>query len=232
MDLKSILEYQKKDADLVKLERKLNSSENKKIYIQMISVVKETQNQSASLEVQAGEVIKGFESLKKTYNDNAKSAGVLAGKKLESLSEDDLQAIEEISQTIASNLAILEKKLLAQAEKVRTVLTNFDQTKKRYNTAKEKYNKHKELFEEESIKLKPEIDAIAKEVKSLETNIDSNLLAKYKQKRQDRIYPVFVPCLDKACGGCRMELPSASLATLKKDGVLECEHCRRIIYNN
>ena len=31
MDLKSILEYQKKDAELIKLERQLEASENKKI---------------------------------------------------------------------------------------------------------------------------------------------------------------------------------------------------------
>lgn len=231
MDLKSILEYQKKDAELVKLERRLNSSENKKIFTQMISVVKDAQSQSGALEVQAAEIIKSFDQLKKTYNDNAKSANVLANKKLENLGEEDLKTIEEISQTISSNLAILEKKLLAQAEKVRTILSNFDLTKKKYNTAKDKYNKHKELFDEESQKLNPEIEKTTKEVKALESSIDPSMLAKYKQKRQDRIYPVFVPCMDKACGGCRMELPSASLSLLKKEGILECEHCRRIIYN-
>ena len=37
MDLKSILDYQKKDAELIKLERSLNSNDNKKIFTQMIN---------------------------------------------------------------------------------------------------------------------------------------------------------------------------------------------------
>lgn len=232
MDLKSILDYQKKDAELIKLERELSANENKKIYTQMVSVVKEAQNQSSALENQANEIINSFNSLKKTYADNSKTANVLQGKNLENLSEEELMQIEDVALKVANNLAILEKKLITQAEKVRNVLVSFDQTKKRYNQARDKYNKHKELYEQDAKKLTPEINEKASEVKKLEANLDANLLAKYKQKRQDRIYPVFVPCLDKACGGCRMELPSASLSTLKKDGILECEHCRRIIYNH
>lgn len=230
MDLNSILEYQKKDAELIKLERQLDASENKKTFTQMVSVVKDAQNQSANLENQAREVVASFSSLKKSYADNIKSANVVSSKKIENMSEGDLETIEKLSQTILNNLAILEKKLLAQAENVRTILSNFDQTKKRYNLAKEKYNKHKELFDAETQKLKPLIEQKEKEVKALEGNIDSNLLAKYKQKRQEKIHTVFVPCIDKMCGGCSMELPLASISTLKKNGILECEHCRRIIY--
>ena len=232
MDLKSILEYQKKDAELIKLERQLETSENKKVSGQMVSVVKEAQNQSTTLENQAKDIIASFEALKKSYADNIKSAGVVANKKLESLSTEDLDTISELSQTIFNNLCILEKKLIAQAEKVRNILSNFDQTKKRYNLAKDKYNKHKEMYEAEVQKLQPLIDKKTKEVKALESNIEPSLLAKYKQKRQEKINTVFVPCIDKMCGGCSMELPLASLSILKKNGVLECEHCRRIIYSD
>lgn len=231
MDLKSILEYQKKDAELIKLERSLSSSENKKTFTQMIAVVKDAQNQSSALEAQAGAIIKSYESLKKTMADNIKSAGAVASKNIDALNIEEIKNLENLSNIISKNLQILEKKLLAEAEKVRNVLTSFDQTKKRYNSAKEKYNTHKEMFEQEEQKIKPQAEEKAKDLKKLEANIDAKILAKYKQKRQDRIYPVFVPCIDKTCGGCRMELPSASLSILKKDGILECEHCRRIIYS-
>ena len=230
MDLKSILDYQKKDAELIKLERALNQNENKKIYTQMVNIVKDAQNQSSALENQAGELIKNFNSLKKVYDDNSRTAQTIVNKNLETISEDELESIQDVAKKIINNLSILEKRLLNQAENVRNVLANFENTKKKYNQARDKYNTHKELFDKDSEKLTPEIEQKEKEVKKLEANIDSVLLAKYKQKRQDRIYPVFVACLDKTCGGCRMELPSASLANLKKDGILECEHCRRIIY--
>lgn len=231
MDLKSILDYQKRDAELIKLERSLNSSENKKTFTQMISVVKDAQNQSASLEIQAGELLKNYDSLKKTLVDNIKSAEKLAGKNMETLSLEELENFQNLAGVISKNLQILEKKLLNSAENVRNMLTGFEQAKKKYNTAKDKYNKHKELYEQEEQKLKPLAEQKTKEIKELEGELDAKLLAKYKQKRQDRIYPVFVPCIEKTCGGCRMELPSASISLLKKDGILECEHCRRIIYN-
>ncbi len=232
MDLKTILNYQKKDAELIRLERELNNNENKKAYTQMISVVKDAQNRSNSLEKQAGELLSIYQNLKKTYEDNIKSANVVIGRKLETASISDLDTIEEIASNIVNNLSILEKKLLQEAEKVNAVLVDFDQTRKRYNLARDKYTKHKELFDEESKKLEPAIAEKTKEIKKLEAGIDPVILAKYKQRRQDNIFPVLVPCVDKACGGCRMELPYANLSTLKTKGVLECEHCRRIIYNN
>ena len=125
----------------------------------------------------------------------------------------------------------MERKLLNEAERVRNVLQNFDATKKKYNLAKEKYNKHKAIFDEESKALKEDIEKRNKDLKELESGIEQGILARYKQKRQDRIYPVFVACIDKTCGGCRMELPSAVLATLKNEGIIECEHCHRIIYS-
>jgi len=230
MELKTILEYQKQDAELIKLENELNNNKNKKIFTQMLTVAKDAQNKSNQLEKQAGELLKSYEQLKKTYEDNIKSANIVSNKKLETASIADLETIEEIAKTIINNLSILEKKLLAEAEKVNSVLNGFKQTKEQYNMAKDKYNKHKQLFDAENKELEPTIAEKTKAVKKLEAGIDAALLTKYKQRRQDRIFPVFVPCIDKACGGCRMELPSANLSTLKPKGVLECEHCRRIIY--
>ncbi|MBE7074479.1 MAG: hypothetical protein E7376_00640 [Clostridiales bacterium] len=230
MELKTILEYQKQDAELIKLENELNNNKNKKIFTQMLTVAKDAQNKSNQLEKQAGELLKSYEQLKKTYEDNIKSANIVSNKKLETASIADLETIEEIAKTIINNLSILEKKLLAEAEKVNSVLNGFKQTKEQYNMAKDKYNKHKQLFDAENKELEPTIAEKTKAVKKLEAGIDAALLTKYKQRRQDRIFPVFVPCIDKACGGCRMELPSANLSTLKTKGVLECEHCRRIIY--
>ena len=93
MDLKSILEYQKKDAELIKLERALNSNENKKIFTQMVGVVKETQTQSAALDKQANDIINTYNSLKKTHADNLKTANIIANKNLEEVSEEENKSI-------------------------------------------------------------------------------------------------------------------------------------------
>lgn len=230
MDLSKLLEYQKKDAELIKLERQLYNNEDKKIYTKMIDVVKEAQSKSALLEKQAGDLIKVYNNLKQTYDENIKSANIIANKDLEEATYHEVENIESVAQTIINNLTILEKKLLQQAEQVNSVLMEFERTRKEYNKARDNYNKHKELYDKKSEEVEPLIAEKQQAIKSLESDIDATILAKYKQRRADRIFPVFVPCQDKACGGCRMELPSASLAKLKSNGFLECEHCRRIIY--
>ena len=97
MDLKSLLDYQKKDAELIKLEKQLSNNENKKIFSQMISVVKDAQNKSSALEKQAGDLLKEYQELKNTYENNIKSANIIVNKKLETASDSDLDPIEEIA---------------------------------------------------------------------------------------------------------------------------------------
>lgn len=66
MDISKIIEYQKKDAELFKIENQLAKSEFKKNYQDMIAVVKKAQEKSSQLENQAGLLLKDFNLLNKT----------------------------------------------------------------------------------------------------------------------------------------------------------------------
>ena len=52
----------------------------------------------------------------------------------------------------------------------------------------------------------------------------------YLQKREGKLFPVFVELTATKCGGCRMEISVSKQAKLKADGMIECENCGRIIY--
>lgn len=230
MDIKKILEYQKRDFEIIKLERQLENNEDKKIYQNMVGVVKTAQNKSTSLDKEAKELLKEYAELEKSYNDNLKSCGAVLNAKLDKISDEDLNNVSNVAGDIINNINILEKKLMYLAERVNAILSEFETTKKKYNDAKQKYTSHKTAYEKNALELTPKIEQQKEEIKKLEAGVDATVLAKYKQRRADKIYPVFVPLLDKACGGCRMEIPSASMQKLKDQGFLECEHCRRIIY--
>ena len=64
----------------------------------------------------------------------------------------------------------------------------------------------------------------------MEKEIDAKLLAKYKQHRQDKRFPVFTPLSDKSCSFCRLELSAVEVDKIKTNGYLECDNCHRIIY--
>lgn len=232
MDFKNILEYQRKDGELIKIERELNSSPSKKVSADMIMVVKKAQEKSAQLEKRAEVMLKDFESLKKTYQDNMAQVQKFISKNLESVSAKDLDNIISASNAIINNLGVLEKKLFLEAENFNIALNEFDQAKKQYGAARAKYTEHKQVYDSLLKQKEPEIAAIKKELETLEKGIEPKLLTKYKQLRADRLFPAFVKLIDKSCGGCRMELSAAEVEKVKNNGYMECDNCHRIIYFN
>ena len=132
MDFKNVLEYQKKDGELIKIERELNSHQSRKISSEMISVVKKAQERSAQLENHAGALSKDFEALQKAYNENVAQIEKFVSKDLEALSQKDLESISEACNAILNNMNILEKKLFSAAENLNITLNEFEKTKKQY----------------------------------------------------------------------------------------------------
>jgi len=230
MDIKKILDYQTKDFEIIKLERTLNESADKKILDNLVELVRTSQNTSAMLEKEAEETLLQYNNMKKNYEDNIKLYENLNKKEIEKLTETELGEIMKLANNISTNLNIMEKKLLQQADKINNILAEFENTKKRYNSAKEKHKIHKEKFNKQTEEIQPQIDKLVLDLKTMEKGIDTNLLSKYKVRRQDKIFPIFVAVNSNSCGGCMMELASGQIEKLKKDGFLECENCHRIIY--
>ena len=230
MDIKKILEYQKKDREVINLEKQLETNDDKRIYTSMVSVVKDAQNRSASLEKSAEEVVNDYNNLKKIFEDNIKILENLERKDYEALDEKAISEAKELANKIISNLNYLEKKIMAQADAVKKILDEFDNTKKRYGSAKNKYSEHKQKYEAEVAKIEPEIKKIQSELALLEKSIPEDLINKYKAKRADKFFPIFVKLMGNSCGGCMMQLSTAQVEKLKKNGILECENCRRYLY--
>lgn len=232
MDIKKILEYQKKDAELNKLEKELVKSECKKIYQEMVAIVKQAQDKSASLEAQAGTIKDEIERLNKQYKENSNNVVKVSGKDFASMKEEEIENLISMMEALENNLSILEKKMLAEAEKLNITLTEFEKTKKVYGNAKAKYIDNKKQYDE-LVKVKePEMEKIKQELVKMEKDIDPKVLAKYKQHRQDKLFPIFTPLADKSCSFCMLELSAVEVDKIKSQGYLECDNCHRIIYNS
>lgn len=160
MNIPKVLEYQKKDFEIIKLERILDASENKKIINQMVQKVKDSQNKSMQLEKLAEDLNREFSSLQQSYEENSKKFEEVSKKDFTNLSEEEICSIEALTQSILTNLAVLDKKFIALAERINQTLSQFDQAKRNYSLAREKHKKHKELFEAESQKIQPKIDSL------------------------------------------------------------------------
>lgn len=230
MEIQKILDYQTKDFEIIKLERQLANSPDKAILSNLVLLVKETQNASALLEKEAEDAVLQFNNLKKTYTDNISFLEKISKQDTDKLDDEKATEVFEKINEISSNLATLEKRVLGMADKINNILSEYNLAKKRYFSAREKHAIHKERFDKLNDEIAPMISALEKELQALEKGIDKTVLAKYKTRRQDKVFPIIVPVRDSSCGGCMMELPSAQIEKLKRNGFLECENCHRIIY--
>ena len=231
MNIESLLKYQKADEELYKVEQKISNSPFKKKANELAAVAKRAQARSTELEAEAERLIAEISEIKQNYKTNMSKADEMLGKNIEDLSVDELDKLGALKSKLLSNLNILEKMLQKSAENINHILAEFNKTKKLYDEARTKYNECKEKIEEESKTLEPEKEKIRKGLVALEKEVDPALLAEYKKKRNDNIFPVIVPLEnDNFCGRCRMELPKVAISRIKETGVITCEHCKRFVY--
>lgn len=231
MDLTNLLKYQELDEKLYNVEQRLTKSPARKRAGELSKIAKNAQVKSNELELEAGKVLKEIEDVKAKFEENKKSLQSLLNKDLDKLSMEDLDKITSLKAKILSNLNFLEKHLQKHAELVNRILMDFNKTKKMYDEARVQFIECKNKIDEETKALEPEKERLVKELEELSKSVEKNLLAEYKKRRNDNIFPVVVPLEGtNFCGRCRMELPMVAISRIKDVGVITCEHCKRLVY--
>lgn len=232
MDIKKIVEYQRVDSKLFQIERQLSQSVNKQKCAQLSSIARDSQVKSAKLEEQAAQIAKEIQDLFRIADQNKLKIKEILAQDVEKMSAEQIDASLALREKLMQNLAILDKKATKLAELANAVLSDFNKTKVNYKNAGEKYKECKEAYDKEVAAVSPKIQELQSELSKLSKEVDPKLLEEYNKRRHDRIFPVFVSLNDKCCGGCHMEVPASSISKLQKEGMLVCENCRRIIYND
>jgi len=224
-----MLQYQKLDMELKKIQRSINTSEEKEIMNKMISYVKDAQNLSNTIESKAGKLVNDYLNLKKNYEVNTKKVETLTSNMPKN--EEELKRAYATINTLSSELFMIERNLNIVLGKAKECLKEFETTKNNVIKARSKHKASKENYEKLLSETEPKINEIKTQMKLLEKDINPALLEKYKTMKNDNIFPVYVPLLDgKACYGCRMEVASSKLNKLSSEPFITCEHCGRLIF--
>lgn len=232
MNIESLLKYQKLDEELYKVEQKLSNSPYRKKASELATIAKKSQAKSAQLEAEAEKLINEISEIKEKYNINKKKSDEMLSANVDNMTFEDIEKNGILKSKILSNLNILEKMLQKSAENINQILSEFNKTKKIYDEAREQYAVCKQKIDDETKTFEPEKERLKGELLKLEKNVDPQMMTEYKKKRNDNIFPVFVPLEgNNFCGRCRMELPKVAISRIKDTGVITCEHCKRFIYN-
>lgn len=228
--MEKLLEYQKLDTELFRLQRDINKNENRKEAQSMVAVVKDAQAHILSLEKLAKNLYDDIEKLKEVQNKGISLVEKYSKQTAQPLGEKELSELKAKIKQTSKQLDELEKRLLSAEQKSKRVIMDFDSTKKKANVARTRHQEAKAKFDEFYATKVPQIDELKQKMQNLEKEIEPDMINKYKAMKQDGVFPVIVSLVANRCGGCRMELPKGSVDEIKGTGKLECPSCHRLIY--
>lgn len=228
---KNILEYQKLDMKLNKINREVSAGQNK-TDTQLSAKVKEWQQKILQLEQEAKQLMQELEKLLEVQKKGMALVDKFVKTDISKMSTQELKDFDAKTTQTANQLAELDSRIMAHNAKAKKVVLDYQMYKKKILEAKQTRESNKQKIDELSKQKAPDVLEIKSKIQELEKNIDPTLLAKYKAKKQEVAFPLIVPLIDKRCGGCRMELSASALDKLKNNGFYECEQCRRVIYTD
>lgn len=228
--MNKILEYQKLDIELNKLKRNNSNNAEKDNMNKLKGYIVEAQDKGIQLENNAKVLLKEYNELKKQYENNLKKVQELVSKDLKEVGMDEVDSVLSTSNTLSSELFLLERNINIILTKVKASLKEFEQTKNNIIKARQKFTQCKDKYQAGVKTLEPKIKEIEDKMKELEKTLNPELFAKYKAVKADKIFPVFVGFDNGHCSGCRVEIPTAKVNKLKSEGTIICEQCHRVIY--
>ena len=230
MALKELLEYQKVDAELRKMEQEIGASDERKKFMQAKKFMETAREKLDAYDKRAVELTALRDTLEKNCDEICKQIEEYSD--MEEMVEGggEIAFYKKNAQALLEKLRTVKTELNKLASDVNATVEEYKEFKKRTIEMQAQYKEYKEKFE--ALK-----NAQADKVKEIKTRLDAlakkcsgEAVEKYKAKRKEGIFPILVPLTSGGCI-CGMDLSLAQQGKLSGGAVIECEHCRRFIYN-
>jgi len=229
-DMKKILEYQEIDTKIKDIDDKLKQSPERKKYMNALAFAKSKD-----------EAVKNFDAKTTALSGKLDAAKAGFEKNIATLSEykGELSTLDSSEEAAYFQKALSQTKTALETceRDLVQILREMEETKKQFEDFKTRlaeegviYNQNKPLYEAQ----KKEADEKTAEIKAAllkaEAGVSPELLSVYNKKKAENIFPVFVPLKKDMCGGCFTNVPLNEQSKLKREKMIDCEKCRRIIY--
>ena len=227
--LNELLEYQKVDGELRKIEQEIAGSEERKRYVQAKNFIKNAEGKIAAQDARASELKKLRDELISRVGDMSKAIAEYAD--IDELVEGggDISFYKRNAQQLLEKLRTAKEELKRLLAEIDSLSQEYKKMMEQGKAASRQYREFAEKFKTVQTARAAEVDAINKRLEAIGATVPAELLEKYKQKRREKIYPVLVPLQGDMCV-CGMELPLAQQGKLAGGNTIECDHCHRILY--
>ena len=228
--VEKLLKYQETDEKLLKLERDLGNSEERKNYVQAKSFLTKAPEKLEALDAKAVELSALVAELNKKYQEIAETLSdfdhideMVDGGANIAFYKKNVTQISDKLKSIKAEIASLTKTIKDAEEEYQQMKKKTIDMQKQYTESSESFKKLKESLQGEALSVKKELDALKKD-------IQPEVMKKYEIKRSERIFPIL--CAEKGgrCSKCGSELSLAGKEKISSGGVVECDNCHRILY--
>ena len=226
--LQAILKYQEIDRKLFKLENELAESEERKKYAKLRKFLKTAPEKLDALEVKASSLTAEVSALVKKYEQVSSTLG-----EFEHLDElvgggADVSFYKKKVQSIVDGLKKLKADISALEASIKETGEEYQKLKKQVISAQKQYAEVEENYKAVEASKKGEKDAILAELAEAEKTVSPELIARYKTKRKEKLFPVVGELYSGRCPFCSMEPPIVAKSNLASG--IECDNCHRIIF--
>lgn len=230
--LDKIIEYQKLDSEIVNLENQLYKSSDREKAAEIQKSLKDQHARLIALENSAAKANQAYKKASEKYAEYNKKLSELENQ-LKAADEKQVGLYEKAYKDFSSISSTLERDVTNLYTEIMQISKEYEEIIKNSKTEREMFDKYKASYDRRKSETEPEIEKLKGELAAAAKGVNEELLKAYKQKRENRIFPVFVALANSKCSGCRMEVSASKIGQMKnnKFGIIECENCGRFIYN-
>ena len=228
--VEKLLKYQETDEKLLKLERDLGNSEERKNFVQAKTFLTKAPEKLEALDAKAVELSALVAELNKKYAEIAETLSdfdhideMVDGGADISFYKKSVTQVSEKLKSIKTEVAALTKAVKEAEEEYQQMKKKTIDMQKQYTESSESYKKLKESLQGEALAVKKELDALKK-------GIEPEVMKKYDIKRSERIFPILCAENGGRCSKCGSELSLAGKEQISSGSVVECDNCHRILY--
>lgn len=228
--MKTILEIQRLDRQIRALEREVDRCPASIDFANYKKILQEGRTRFEQLEAQANDIINNYNTAVNRYNKYKGNSEIIRKRNVENIDLENISTLITDANGLVGELSEENRRVEELVRRSEEVVRKSAELSNKLTEAKLRSTNIKAKIEAKRQEVAPKIAEIEKKIASLEPKVeDKEKYAKYKQMKENGIFPVFVPLEEQFCGGCKVELSLSFIERLKTKKMLPCEHCNRII---
>ena len=228
--MEKIIEYQQVDAQLKAIEQELAANEDRKKGITAKKFLDGVNGTLAELDRKAAEFDGAYTKYVRAYAKLAEMQSEFSNATEDYAGEDEINFIKKKAQEFLDELKRLEKQVVKLQEEILSITEQYNSLKKKTAAAQKQFKESGQKYTEFKASKAAAQNEIAGKLSRMEKEIPPDIMALYKQRRADKIFPIVYEYAGEGfCPNCRTEISKLSESNLYKNGVIVCDNCGRIL---